>query len=114
MGHPRAELRQNLWRRPTRPTTCLELPDKSVWLITFALTVMADLTIAVETGIAMAALLYIYRVSETTSVSAVTPDYIEHGRQHVLQDKVIPPYVTILRIHGPFLFGTTRLTIRPP
>jgi len=85
----------------------LELPDKSVWLITFALTVMADLTIAVETGIALAALLYIYRVSETTSVSAVTPEYIEHGRHHVLQDKAIPPYVTILRIHGPFLFGTT-------
>jgi SulP family sulfate permease len=85
----------------------LELPDKSVWLITFALTVMADLTVAVETGIALAALLYIYRVSETTSVSAVTPEYIEHGRHHVLQDKAIPPYVTILRIHGPFLFGTT-------
>jgi SulP family sulfate permease len=85
----------------------LELADKAVWLLTFALTVMADLTVAVETGIAMAALLYIYRVSETTSVSAVTPEYIEHGRHHTLQDKAIPPYVTILRIHGPFLFGTT-------
>jgi SulP family sulfate permease len=85
----------------------LEVPDKSVWAITFALTVMADLTVAVETGIALAALLYIYRVSETTSVSTVTPEYIEHGRHHVLQDKTIPPYVTILRIHGPFLFGAT-------
>jgi sulfate permease, SulP family len=85
----------------------LELADKAVWLITFALTVMADLTIAVETGIAMAALLYIYRVTETTSVEMVTPAYIEDGRPHVLQDKDVPPYVTILRIHGPFLFGTT-------
>jgi sulfate permease, SulP family len=85
----------------------LELADKAVWLITFALTVMADLTIAVETGIALAALLYIYRVSETTSVETVTPAYIEDGRPHVLQDKDVPPYVTILRIHGPFLFGTT-------
>jgi sulfate permease, SulP family len=84
----------------------LELADKAVWLITFALTVMADLTIAVETGIAMAALLYIYRVSETTSVEMVTPAYIEDGRPHVLQDKDVPSYVTILRIHGPFLFGT--------
>jgi hypothetical protein len=40
-------------------------------------------------------------------VSAVTPAYLEQGRHHVLQDKQIPPYVTILRIHGPFLFGTT-------
>jgi len=37
----------------------------------------------------------------------VTEDYIEQGRPHILQDKQLPPYVTILRIHGPFLFGTT-------
>jgi len=85
----------------------LDWTDKSVWAITFALTVMADLTIAVEVGMALAALLYIYRVTETTSVSAVTPEYIEDGRVHVLQDKQVPPYVTILRIHGPFLFGMT-------
>ena len=81
--------------------------DKSVWLITFLLTVMADLTVAVEVGMALAALLYIYRVSQTTTVSTVTPDYIESGKKHILQDKHVPPYVTILRIHGPFLFGTT-------
>jgi SulP family sulfate permease len=85
----------------------LDWPDKSVWLITFALTVMADLTIAVEVGIALAALLYIHRVTDTTSVSRVTPEYIEASRPHVLQGKVVPPYVTILRIHGPFLFGMT-------
>ena len=85
----------------------LDWADKSVWVITFALTVMADLTLAVETGLALAALLYIYRVTETTSVSTVTHEYIEDGRAHVLQDKHIPSYVTILRIHGPFLFGMT-------
>jgi SulP family sulfate permease len=85
----------------------LDLADKSVWLITFALTVLADLTLAVEIGMALAALLYIYRVTETTSVATVTPEYIEDGRAHVLQDKHVPSYVTILRIHGPFLFGMT-------
>ena len=85
----------------------LDWADKSVWMITFALTVMADLTVAVEVGMAFAALLYIYRVTDTTSVEAVTPEYIESGRAHVLQDKDVPPYVTILRIHGPFLFGMT-------
>ena len=85
----------------------LDLADKSVWMITFALTVMADLTLAVEVGMAFAALLYIYRVTDTTSVSKVTPEYIEDGRPHVLQDKDVPGYVTILRIHGPFLFGMT-------
>jgi sulfate permease, SulP family len=85
----------------------LDLADKSVWLITFVLTVIADLTVAVEVGMALAALLYIHRVTETTSVATVTPEYIEDGRPHVLQDKQVPPYVTILRIHGPFLFGMT-------
>ena len=85
----------------------LSKADIAVWLVTFALTVLADLTVAVEVGIVLAALLYIYRVSQTTSVSTVTNKYIEDGRAHVLQDKVVPPYVSILRIHGPFLFGTT-------
>jgi SulP family sulfate permease len=81
--------------------------DIAVWAATFGLTVMADLTVAVEVGMALAALLYIYRVSQTTTVATVTPEYIENGRAHILQDKDVPAYVTILRIHGPFLFGTT-------
>ena len=55
----------------------------------------------------MAALLYIYRISQTTTVAPVTEEYIRDGRAHVLQDKQVPWYVAILRIHGPFLFGTT-------
>jgi SulP family sulfate permease len=85
----------------------LDKTDKAVWAATFALTVFADLTVAVGVGLALAALLYIHRVSQTTTVSLVTPEDLEDGRAHVLHDKTIPPYVTILRIHGPFLFGTT-------
>jgi sulfate permease, SulP family len=94
------------WRE-TAAIWRLDLADKSVWMITFVLTVVADLTLAVEVGMALAALLYIYRISQTTTVSAVTVEYIEDGRPHILQDKDVPPYVTILRIHGPFLFGAT-------
>jgi SulP family sulfate permease len=85
----------------------LSKTDIAVWITTFALTVLADLTVAVGVGMALAALLYIYRVAETTTVAAVTPEYLEDGQAHILQDKDIPPNVTILRIHGPFLFGTT-------
>jgi len=81
--------------------------DISVWLLTFALTVFADLTVAVEAGMILAALLFISRVANTTSVSQVTEDYVEDGRVHILQDKDIPYYATIFRIHGPFLFGAT-------
>jgi SulP family sulfate permease len=85
----------------------LSKADIAVWITTFALTVLSDLTVAVGVGMALAALLYIHRVAETTTVAPVTREYLEDGFAHVLQDKQIPANVTILRIHGPFLFGTT-------
>jgi len=81
--------------------------DVSVWFVTFALTVFADLTVAVEAGMILAALLFIARVADTTTVSQVTEGYVEDGRAHILQDKEIPYYATIFRVHGPFLFGAT-------
>jgi SulP family sulfate permease len=80
------------------------------WLVTFALTVFADLTVAVETGMILAALVYIRKVTATTTVSQVTEEYLREGHVHILQHKEIPPYVTIYRIHGPFLFGATDKT----
>ena len=72
--------------------------DRLVWMVTFALTVLADLTVAVEAGMILAALLFIRRVSVTTTVSRVTRDYVERGHPHVLQGKSIPDYVAIFRI----------------
>jgi SulP family sulfate permease len=77
------------------------------WLVTFFLTVFADLTVAVEAGMILAALVYIRKVTETTTVSEVTEQYLQEGHAHILQHKEIPPYVAIFRIHGPFLFGAT-------
>jgi SulP family sulfate permease len=79
----------------------------SVWLVTFALTVFADLTVAVAVGLGLAALLYIRRIAETTTVVPVDDAYIRDGLPHNLQGQIIPSYVSLLRIHGPFLFGTT-------
>jgi sulfate permease, SulP family len=81
--------------------------DIWVWALTFFLTVFADLTVAVEFGMILAALLFIRRVATTTTVTPVTEQYIEFGRVHSLQDKTIPSFVRIFRIHGPFLFGAT-------
>jgi len=81
--------------------------DVAVWLVTFALTVFADLTIAVEVGMILAALLFIRRVADTTTVTAVTDEYVREGHVHSLQHHVLPPYVRVFRIHGPFLFGAT-------
>ncbi|MES2393531.1 MAG: SulP family inorganic anion transporter [Acidobacteriota bacterium] len=85
----------------------LSRADIAVWITTFALTVFADLTVAVSVGMGLAALLYIHRIAATTMVASVTPQYLADGRAHILQDQVIPSNVSILSIHGPFLFGTT-------
>ena len=94
----------------------------ATWLVTFLLTVFADLTVAVEAGMILAVLVFIKKVTQTTSVSEVTEEYVREGHVHILQHKVIPAYVTIYRIHGPFLFGatdkieeiTSRLPTLPP
>ena len=85
----------------------LKLPklEIGVWLTTLLLTVFADLTVAVEAGMVLAALVFIRRVTATTTVSRITEEDLEDGRLHVLQDKQIPAYMAIFRIHGPFLFG---------
>jgi SulP family sulfate permease len=77
------------------------------WLVTFLLTVFADLTIAVEVGMILASLVFIRKVTQTTTVSEVTAAYIHEGHAHILQHKEIPSYVSIFTIHGPFLFGAT-------
>jgi len=85
----------------------LSWSDRAVWLVTFALTVLADLTTAVEAGMILAALLYIRKVTLTTTVTRITEHDIREGRKHSLQLHAIPEGVAIFRIHGPFLFGST-------
>jgi SulP family sulfate permease len=82
--------------------------DIAVWAATFVLTVVTDLTVAVGVGMGLAALLYIHRIAETTTVETVTKKYLREGQAHILQDKEIPENAAILRIHGPFLFGATQ------
>jgi len=81
--------------------------DVTVWMATCALTVFADLTQAVGVGMVCAALLFIKRVADTTTVTEVTDEYVSSSHVHILQNKNIPAYVRIFRIHGPFLFGAT-------
>jgi sulfate permease, SulP family len=85
----------------------LSRAEIAVWLLTLSLTVFADLTLAVEVGMILAAFTFIRKISITTTVSKVTDDYIADGRAHILQDKDIPDYAAVYRIHGPFLFGVT-------
>jgi SulP family sulfate permease len=81
--------------------------DIAVWLLTMTLTVVTDLTFAVEVGMVLAALTFIRKVSKTTTVTRVTKDYVADSQVHILEGKDIPEYATVYRIHGPFLFGST-------
>jgi sulfate permease, SulP family len=83
----------------------LNRKEISVWLITFVLTVVADLTIAVEIGMILAALLYIYQVSRTTVVAPLTNESIGNAKNHFVQNHIIPGYISIFHIQGPLLFG---------
>ncbi|MES2221051.1 MAG: sulfate permease [Acidobacteriota bacterium] len=76
------------------------------WLVTLSLTVFVNLTVAVEAGMILAALIFIRKVTSTTTVTRVTEKYMEEGSDHTLPDKDIPAYVAIYRIHGPFMFGS--------
>jgi SulP family sulfate permease len=79
--------------------------DTAVFLVTFSLTIAIDLTVAVETGMVLAAMLFIKRVSETTQITAVDQTTETEGAHHSLIGKDIPNGVMVYRIFGSFFFG---------
>lgn len=79
--------------------------DAAVFLAAFSLTVIVDLTVAVETGMVLAAMLFIKRVSDTTQITAVDQTTDTEGAHHSLIGKDIPSGVMVYRIFGSFFFG---------
>lgn len=79
--------------------------DSSVFLATFALTVLTNLTLAVEVGVVLAALLMVKRISETTKITAVDESTETEGSQHSLVGREVPDGVLIFRVFGAFFFG---------
>ena len=86
--------------------------DIAVLLTTFALTVFADITVAVGVGMVLASLLFMRRMAEVTGISALTPesaneeDELEERRNAEAVSKLeVPPGVEVFQINGPFFFG---------
>ena len=82
--------------------------DVAVLLTTFGLTVIFDLTIAIEVGLLLAVLLFLRRISETTSISIFKneineAEYIEGSQDN--EKLVVPIGVEVYEIEGPFFFG---------
>jgi len=82
--------------------------DRAVLLLTFGLTVLVDLTVAIGVGVTLASLLFMARMSATVEVSADghgDPDDDEEEGEDVHQRDAIPAGVEVFRISGPFFFG---------
>ena len=79
--------------------------DTAVFLSAFALTVVIDLTVAVEIGMVLAAILFIKRSSETTQIMAVDETTETEGSHHSLVGKEVPKGVMVYRMMGAFFFG---------
>ena len=79
--------------------------DALVFLTAFILTVVIDLTVAVEIGMVLAAMLFIKRAAETTQIMAVDESTETEGLHHSLVGKEIPRGVMVYRIFGAFFFG---------
>ncbi|MEZ5405508.1 MAG: sulfate permease [Verrucomicrobiia bacterium] len=79
--------------------------DAAVFLTTFILTVVFDLTIAVEIGMILAAVLFIKKVSDNTQIVRITPETEAEGAHHSIHGKTIPEGVMIYDIYGTFFFG---------
>lgn len=83
--------------------------DVTVLLITFFLTIIFDLTIAIEVGLIIACLLFMKRMSETTDVKAITEEIDLNQDAEFstgnLDHLIIPHGVEVYEINGPYFFG---------
>jgi len=87
------------------------LGDRMVLLITFALTVLVDLTVAIEVGVVLAAVLFMHRMAEAVAIQThqhlITEDVDDFNREQSDVDArtTLPKDVQIIELHGPFFFG---------
>lgn len=84
--------------------------DVAVLLTTFTLTVVVDLTVAIQVGMVLASFLFMRRMAEVTNVQAVTRELRENGDDEQADPKAIrlrtvPASVEVYEINGPFFFG---------
>lgn len=86
-------------------------PDIAVLLITFLLTVLVDLTVAIEVGVVLAIALFVHRVMQTSSIQVIEEDEVlgtendEVTNPDDTEHLDIPEGVEVYEVNGPFFFG---------
>ncbi len=84
--------------------------DVVVLLTTFGLTVLVDLTTAIQVGMVLAAFLFMWRMAQVTNVEVVTKEFIdeeEGGDPNAIGTRQVPKGVEVYEINGPFFFGAS-------
>jgi SulP family sulfate permease len=79
--------------------------DRAVLLLTFGLTVLVDLTMAIAVGVTLASLLFMMRMSETVQIDAGDRAPEADEGEDIHQRDALPPGVEVFRIDGPVFFG---------
>ena len=80
--------------------------DIAVLFTTLLLTVIFDLTIAIEVGLVLAVVLFMRRIMENTSISVINKELeVHHDGEGDDETLTIPPFVEVYEIDGPFFFG---------
>jgi SulP family sulfate permease len=81
--------------------------DRTVLLLTFGLTVLVDLTVAIGVGVTLASLLFMMRMSGTVQVESGSSDTSDRAldEDDIHQRDALPAGVEVFRINGPFFFG---------
>ena len=88
--------------------------DVAVLLATFSLTVLVDLTVAIEVGMILAAFLFMRRMAEATNISVLTHEFLEPEDDYERDPnwvgrRTVPPGVEVYEISGPFFFGAAEM-----
>jgi SulP family sulfate permease len=84
----------------------------SVLVVTFLLTVLANLTVAVEVGLLLAMVIFVKRMSEILVVTKVLPNPENHLTKVAAQDRMDThdcPQISIFSIEGPLFFGAAQM-----
>lgn len=79
--------------------------DVIVLLLTFGLTVLFDLTVAIEAGLLMAVFLFMRRMALVTNVDIITRELEDHDDIDTLDENSVPEGVEVYEINGPLFFG---------
>jgi SulP family sulfate permease len=88
--------------------TSASVGDRVVLVVTFALTVLVDLTVAIEAGVALAALMFMHRMANAVEIDERRHEVVSDASAAAIESAAARRHMIVYRINGPFFFGATQ------